>query len=200
MREHRPELYLIRHGQTEWSVSGQHTGRTDIPLLDEGRRKAGELKRLLEGVRFGLVLSSPLSRAYDTCRLAGYGDVAELCDDLLEWDYGEYEGRKTEDIRKEVPGWLIWRDGVPGGETVDELGERCRRVIQRALQVRDGDVALFGHGHALRALAAVWLEMHPENGRLWLLSPAAFSVLSYYHGRRAVRLWNLTADNRQGTP
>lgn len=196
MREHRPEVYLIRHGETAWSISGQHTGRTDIPLLEAGRQRAKSVGRLLRDVNFGLVLSSPLSRAYDTAKMAGYGDVAELSDDLLEWDYGEYEGRTTEDIRKEVPGWLVWRDGVLGGETVEQLGDRCRKVINRALQVRDGDVAIFGHGHALRALAAVWLEMHPENGRLWLLSPAAYSVLSYYHGRRAIRLWNQTANQR----
>jgi probable phosphoglycerate mutase len=197
MKEHRPELYLIRHGETEWSRSGQHTGRTDIPLLEEGRRRAKTVGLLLEGVNFGLTLSSPLSRALDTCKLAGLGDGAEIVDDLREWDYGEYEGRRTADIRREAPDWLVWRDGVPGGETVEQLGERCQRVIDRAMQVQQGDVALFGHGHALRALTAVWLGLPAENGRLWLLSPASFSILSYYHGRRAIRLWNQTAHCKE---
>jgi probable phosphoglycerate mutase len=148
-------------------------------------------------VNFGLVLSSPFQRALDTCKLAGFGGVVEISEDLREWDYGEYEGRKTEDIRREHPGWLVWRDGVPGGETVEQLGARAQRVIDYVLQIQEGDVALFGHGHALRALAAVWLGLPAENGRLWLLSPASLSILSYYHGRRAIRLWNQTAHCKE---
>jgi broad specificity phosphatase PhoE len=183
------KVWLFRHGETEWSKSGQHTGRTDLPLNDEGRERAEALGRHLAGRPFALVLSSPLSRALDTCRLAGYGDQVQLTDDLLEWDYGAYEGRRTVDIRKERPGWLLWKDGVPGGETAEQVGARARRVIERA-DAADGDVALFSHGHILRVLSACWLGLPPVSGQLFALGTAAQSVLGYEHDYRVIDVWN----------
>jgi broad specificity phosphatase PhoE len=183
------KVWLFRHGETEWSKSGQHTGRTDLPLNDEGRERAEALGRHLAGRPFALVLSSPLSRALDTCRLAGYGDQVQLTDDLLEWDYGAYEGRRTVDIRKERPGWLLWKDGVPGGETAEQVGARARRVIERAAAA-DGDVALFSHGHILRVLGACWLGLPPVSGQLFALGTAAQSVLGYEHDYRVIDVWN----------
>jgi probable phosphoglycerate mutase len=183
------KILLIRHGETEWSKSGQHTGRTDLPLTDAGRQRAEALGRYLARRRFALVLSSPLIRALDTCRLAGYGDQVQLTDDLLEWDYGEYEGRRTVDIQEERPGWLLWNDGVPGGETVEQVGARARRVIERAAAV-DGDVALFSHGHILRVLGACWPGLAPGDGQLLTLGTAAISVLGYEHDYRVIQVWN----------
>jgi broad specificity phosphatase PhoE len=183
------KVWLFRHGETEWSKSGQHTGRTDLPLNDEGRERAEALGRHLAGRPFALVLSSPLSRALDTCRLAGYGDQVQLTDDLLEWDYGAYEGRRTVDIRRERPGWLLWKDGVPGGETAEQVGARARRVIERAAAA-DGDVALFSHGHILRVLGACWLGLPPVSGQLFALGTAAQSVLGYEHDYRVIDVWN----------
>ncbi|HJV08794.1 MAG TPA: histidine phosphatase family protein, partial [Acidimicrobiales bacterium] len=156
-------IVLVRHGETEWSVSGQHTGRTDIPLTDAGRRQAEGLGRRLAAWNFARVLSSPLSRALETCRLAGLGDRAELTDDLQEWDYGDYEGRRTADIRQERPGWGLWTDGVPAGETVDDVGRRADRVLDEA-RAAGGDVALFAHGHVLRVLGARWVDLPPACG------------------------------------
>jgi probable phosphoglycerate mutase len=181
-------LWLVRHGATEWSASGRHTGRTDVPLTTEGEDQARALGRLLDGRQFALVLSSPLRRALATCRLAGYGDAVEVTDDLREWDYGDDEGRTTVDIRKERPGWVVW-DGVPNGETVEEVGLRVDRVIARAAAV-DGDVALFAHGHCLRILAARWLDLPPVDGRLLALDTAALSTLGYEHEQRVIRGWN----------
>ena len=183
------QVWLFRHGETEWSKSGQHTGRTDLPLNDEGRERAEALGRHLAGRPFALVLSSPLSRALDTCRLASYGDQVQLTDDLLEWDYGAYEGRRTVDIRKERPGWLLWKDGVPGGETAEQVGARARRVIERAAAA-DGDVALFSHGHILRVLGACWLGLPPVSGQLFALGTAALCRLGYEHDYRVVDVWN----------
>jgi probable phosphoglycerate mutase len=183
------EIWLFRHGETEWSKSGQHTGRTDLPLIDEGRRRAEALGRNLAGRRFALVLSSPLVRALDTCRLAGYGDQVQLTDDLLEWDYGAYEGRRTADIRKERPGWLLWKDGVPGGETAAQVGARAQAVIERAVAA-DGDVALFSHGHILRVLGACWLGLAPVGGQLFALGTAALCRLGYEHDYRVIHVWN----------
>ena len=183
------EIWLFRHGETEWSLSGQHTGRTDLPLTASGRRRAEAIGRRLSGRPFALVLSSPLSRALETCRLAGYGDVAELTPDLMEWDYGEYEGRRTVDIQKERPGWSLWRDGVPGGEMAEQVGVRARRVIEIA-NAADGDVALFAHGHVLRVLTACWLVLTPAAGRLFTLGTAAVSVLGYEHETHVVVKWN----------
>jgi len=183
------ELWLFRHGQTIWSETGQHTGRTDLPLTDDGRRRARAIGRRLAGRPFAIVLCSPLARAIDTCGLAGYGDVAELADDLLEWNYGDYESRSTLDVQKERPGWSLWRDGVPGGETARQVGTRARRVIRRADSV-DGDVALFAHGHLLRVLTACWLGLAPAEGRLFVLGTASVSVLGFEHDTRIIDKWN----------
>ncbi len=190
MAERRPELWIVRHGETEWSTTGQHTGRTDIPLTEEGRRKAEGLPGLLGGRKFAQVLSSPLSRALDTCRLAGYGDQVEICDDLLEWDYGEYEGRTTPEIRKDVPDWTIWHGEVPGGETAEDVAVRTRRVIERA-ESADGDTIAFAHGHVLRVLGAVWLGLEPEDGRIAVLGTAALGVLGWEHEWHALKRWNI---------
>jgi probable phosphoglycerate mutase len=183
------ELWLIRHGETEWSLSGAHTGRTDLPLTAGGEAHAAAMGRYLAGRPFGLVLTSPLRRACDTCRIAGYGDGAVIDLNLPEWDYGAYEGRTTADIRKEAPGWSLWKDGVPGGETVDQVAARARRVIDRALTV-EGDVALFAHGHILRILTACWLDLAPAAGRLFALGTASLSVLGYERETRVIVRWN----------
>ena len=189
MTPRRHEIWLFRHGETAWSLSGQHTGRTDLPLTAAGRRRAQAIGRRLAGRPFSLVLSSPLARALETCRLAGYGEVAELTDDLMEWDYGAYEGRRTVDIQRERPKWSLWRDGVPGGETVKEVGARARAVIAIA-SAADGDVALFAHGHVLRVLSACWLGLPPDGGGLFALGTAAVSVLGYERDTRVVVKWN----------
>lgn len=189
MTEHASRVTLIRHGETEWSISGQHTGRTDIPLTETGRVRAKQLGSRLAGQDFSLVLTSPLSRAVETARRAGLGDRAETTDDLLEWDYGEYEGRRTVDIRAERPGWLLWTDGVPGGETPDDVARRVDRVIARARTV-DGDVALIAHGHVLRVLAARWLGQSPAFGVHLELGTAAVSVLGWEREEPSIELWN----------
>ena len=186
-----PEILLLRHGETEWSVSGQHTSFTDIPLTDNGRVHGELMGRRIAGRRFALVLSSPLTRARETCRLAGLGDEAELSDDLREFAYGAYEGITTPDIRRDRPGWDLWRDGAPGGETAAQVGERCDRVIERALAA-DGDVALFGHGHALRVLGARWLGLPPDAGGLLALSTGSLCILGFERERRVIWLWNDT--------
>jgi broad specificity phosphatase PhoE len=183
------QIWLFRHGETEWSLSGQHTGRTDLPLTAAGRRRAAALGRRLSGRPFARVLSSPLSRALETCRLAGYGGVAETSSDLMEWDYGDYEGRRTADIQKERPGWSLWQDGVPGGETIDQVAARTRSVIAAA-ESAAGDVALFAHGHVLRVLTACWLNLAPDAGRLFALGTAAVSVLGYERDTQIIVKWN----------
>ena len=189
MPEGSAEIWLIRHGETEWSRTGRHTGRTDLPLTPLGERQAAALGRHLDGRPFALVLTSPLGRARETCRLAGYGEVAELTEDLLEWDYGDYEGRTTAEIRAEVPGWSIWTGDVPRGESVEQVGIRARRVIARA-GAAAGDVALFAHGHVLRILTACWLGLPPANGRLFALGTAAVSVLGCERESRVISVWN----------
>ena len=184
-----PDLWLVRHGETEWSRSGQHTGRTDLPLTPAGVEQATALRERLAGHGFALVLSSPLRRALDTCRLAGLAGGARRTADLLEWDYGAYEGRTRADIQREVPGWSIWSDGVPGGESIEEVAARARRLIDEASGA-GGDVALFGHGHVLRVLAACWLGLDPREGRLLALDTASVSVLGHEHGARVLRRWN----------
>jgi probable phosphoglycerate mutase len=187
------ELWLIRHGETEWSRSGAHTGRTDLPLTPEGREKAAALARLLAGKRFAVVLSSPLQRALDTCRLAGYGAEAAIDPNLREWDYGDYEGRTTSEIQKEVPAWSVWANGVPNGETIEQVASRAESVIARAAQV-DGEVALFAHGHILRILCGRWLGLPPDAGRLFALSTASVSTLGYERTTRVVTRWNFSAS------
>ena len=183
------QLWLIRHGETEWTLSGAHTGSTDIPLTDAGRRQALKLKEALAGRRFALVLSSPLSRARETCNLAGLGGAAQIDPNLVEWRYGDYEGRTTDQIHAQAPGWSLWRSGVPNGERIAEVASRASCVIRQALQA-DGDVALFGHGHILRILAACWLELPPESGRLFALDTAAIGVLGYERDVRVMSRWN----------
>jgi probable phosphoglycerate mutase len=188
------ELWLVRHGETEWSLSGAHTGRTDIPLTAAGRSKAAAVGRYLAGRHFELVLVSPLQRASETCRLAGYGN-ALVDPDLCEWDYGDYEGRTTQQIQAGRPGWSLWTDGVPNGETVTQVGGRAERVIARALAVPgERDVALFAHGHILRILTARWLGLPPADGRLFALGTAAISTLGYERETPVITRWNLSAS------
>ena len=192
MAETETRLWLMRHGETEWSLSGAHTGRTDIPLTERGRENARKMGELLKGCRFSLVLTSPLSRARETCRLAGFGDVAKIEPDLHEWDYGDYEGRSTADIRRERPGWELWKDGVPNGETVDQVGERGDRVIARAVAA-GGDVALFAHGHVLRILTSRWIGLPADCGRMFALDTASISVLGHERDTRVISRWNRSA-------
>ena len=189
MQAHASEVVLVRHGETEWSREWKHTGHTDVPLTELGRRQAQAVGAALQERRFELVLTSPLMRALDTCRLAGFGDVVEQRDELREWDYGAYEGRKTVEIREEIPGWTLWRDGVPGGETVDEVAARVDRLIAELRSVQ-GDALLFAHGHVLRILAARWLGLEPQAGALFALDAASISVLGYERETSVIRLWN----------
>ena len=183
------EIVLARHGETEWSRDGRHTGRTDVPLTEEGVRQALLLRDALAEWTFVKVLSSPMERALETCRLAGLADMAATTDDLLEWDYGDYEGITTAEIRKTRPDWYLWRDGCPNGEDAAAVGERADRVIA-AIEDAEGPVALFAHGHLLRVLAARWLGLGPEAGALLALSTATLSVLGYERETRVVRRWN----------
>jgi probable phosphoglycerate mutase len=193
MNEPRQELWLIRHGETEWSAAKRHTGRTDIPLTSIGESQAAALGQFLVGRPFALVLCSPLRRASETCRLAGYGEAARVTDDLLEWDYGIYEGRMTQDIRLNEPDWSIWTTSVPKGESIEQVGCRAQRVIQRALMV-DGDVVLFAHAHVLRVLTACWLGLQPEAGRLFVLGTASISVLGHERETRVITAWNVSGQ------
>ncbi len=189
MDDSGPELWLVRHGETEWSRLGRHTGRTDIPLTEAGRAQAAAVARKLSGHEFALVLSSPLARALDTARLAGFGDRVETTDDLLEWDYGADEGLTTQQIRRERPGWTVWRDGPKDGETADEVAERVDRAIER-VRAAQGDVLVFAHGHVLRLLAARWLGEPPTEGRLLALSTATVSVLGWERETAVIERWN----------
>ena len=186
-----PQLWLIRHGETEWSLSGAHTGRTDLPLTERGKQRAAAIGTYLNGRPFGMVLTSPMARARETCRLAGYGEAAQIEGNLREWDYGAYEGRSTPEIQKDRPGWNLWEDGVVNGETVEQVGERARRVIDRALAV-EGDCALFAHGHILRILTACWLGLPPVDGKLLGLDTASVSILGWERDQRVIRMWNRT--------
>ncbi|HEX4106642.1 MAG TPA: histidine phosphatase family protein [Solirubrobacteraceae bacterium] len=182
-------LYLIRHAQTEWTVSGQHTGHTDIPLTDRGREAATALGRALAGRTFSLVLTSPLSRARETCTRAGYGEQAQVREALREWDYGAYEGLTTNQIRRERPGWDVFRDGCPQGETAAQVGARVDAMIAEATGA-GGDVAVFAHGHCLRVLGARWVGLDAAQGALIALSPGSISVLGHERERPVIRLWN----------
>ena len=183
------KILLARHGETEWSRDRRHTGRTDIPLTENGRRQAAVLRGPLANRSFARVLSSPLSRALETCRQAGLGDRAELTGDLCEWDYGDYEGITTAEIRTRRPGWNLWRDGCPGGETAADVGRRVDRVLA-SLDGLDGDAAVFAHGHVLRVLTARWLGLGPEAGALFKLDTGTLSTLGYERETRVVRRWN----------
>jgi probable phosphoglycerate mutase len=188
-------MFLVRHGQTEWSRTGRHTGRTDIPLEPTGREEAAGVGSALRGDRFALVLTSPLARALDTCALAGFADAAEICDDLVEWDYGDYEGMTSEQIRDVCPGWTLWTEGVPGGESPADVGRRADRVIDRA-RAAGGDALCFAHGHVLRVLAARWLGLPPVGGRLLALGSGSVSVLGWEREAPVVERWN----ERPGAP
>jgi probable phosphoglycerate mutase len=185
-----PFVVIVRHGQTEWSRAGRHTGRTDIPLTEEGRAAAARLAAPLGERSFALVLSSPLQRARDTCALAGFGAVAEEDPDLLEWDYGEYEGRTTADIRAERPGWSLWTDGGPGGEDAAAVGRRADRVVAR-IRSAPGPVLLFAHGHVLRVLTARWIDLDPARGANFQLDPARPSTLGYERETPVITEWNV---------
>ncbi len=198
MSEPCQELWLIRHGETEWSAAKRHTGRTDIPLTPMGERQATELSQTLAGRRFSLVLCSPLRRARQTCERAGYGAVATLADGLLEWDYGVYEGRTTEEMRREDPGWSIWSTSVPKGESLEQVGRRAQGVIDQTLKAK-GDVILFAHAHILRILTACWLGLPPEAGRLFVLRTASISVLGYERETRVITQWNVSHEGKDGS-
>ena len=187
-----PHIYLIRHGETEWSLSGQHTSRTDIPLTEQGEQDARELAERLRAVRFSRVFTSPRQRARRTCALAGLGAVAEVEPDLTEWDYGDYEGQRSADILQARPNWNVFRDGCPRGETPAQISDRANRFIAR-LRVLDGNVALFSHGHFGRVLAARWIGLPVSEARHFLLSTASLSILGYEHNfaeESAIVLWN----------
>ena len=182
-------VFVVRHGETAWSHSGQHTGTTDIPLTEKGRRLAERMRQVLACNVFGLVLCSPMQRARQTCELAGFGNQAVIDPDLVEWDYGEYEGLTTEQIHQVTPGWLIFRDGCPGGETPEQVGARVDRVIARSRAV-GGDIALFAHGHLLRVLVARWIGLPVAGGQHFQLGTGTLSVLGEYRGIPAVSIWN----------
>jgi broad specificity phosphatase PhoE len=184
-----PQLVLVRHGGTEWSRDGRHTGRADLPLTAQGRAEVERVRPLLERFRFERVVSSPLSRALETCRLAGLGDRAETRDELREWDYGDYEGITTARIHESNPGWVLWRDGCPGGERPADVGARADPLLAE-LAGQSGDVAVFGHGHMLRVLTARWLDLPPSAGAGFVLGTGALSVLGWEHDWHAIRVWN----------
>jgi probable phosphoglycerate mutase len=188
-----PAIYLARHGETAWSLTGQHTGLTDLPLTERGERNARALGERVNGLKFVKVFTSPLQRARRTCELAGFGTAVEVDRDLLEWDYGQYEGRRTAEIHADRPDWQLFRDGCPGGESPDQVAARADGVVSRMRAV-GGDVLLFSSGHFLRVLAARWLGLEPGAGRLFLLSTASLSALGYEHNRSqpVIRLWDDT--------
>lgn len=186
------ELWLVRHGETEWSLSGAHTSRTDIPLTDAGRKRAEKLKDYLKGTAFAAVFESPMQRARETCAIAGFGDRAVVENGLMEWDYGVYEGKTTKEIQAEIPGWSVWKDEIVGGETVEHVGERADGVIARALAAAPGGgkVALFAHAHILRILAARWIGLAADGGSLLALGTGSVSVLGWERETRVIERWN----------
>jgi probable phosphoglycerate mutase len=193
MNDPLPTIYLARHGETAWTVTGQHTGRTDVPLTERGERNARRLADRLTGLHFAKVISSPLQRARRTCELAGFGSAVEVDSDLTEWDYGKYEGRTSAQIIAERPDWQLFRDGCPGGETPGDVAARADRIVQRVRALR-ADVLLFSSGHFLRVLAGRWLGLAPAAGRYFLLGTASLSALSYEHSlsEPAIRFWDDT--------
>lgn len=186
------ELWLMRHGETEWSLSGQHTSRTDVPLTEKGRERAVELRDYLKGTRFDAVFVSPMQRAQETCAIAGFADRAVVDDNLKEWDYGIYEGKTTPQIRTEVPGWSVWKDPIIGGETAEHVGVRADAMIALALASAPpgGKVALFAHAHILRILAARWLQLAATGGSLFALGTGSVSVLGWERETRVIQSWN----------
>jgi len=201
MSDALPLTYLARHGETAWTISRQHTGATDLPLTAQGEGEALRLGERLQGLTFAAVLTSPLQRAIRTCELAGFGPMAKVEPDLIEWNYGAYEGRTSADIHRERPDWQLFRDGCPGGESPDEIGARADRVIRRVRSI-EGNTLLFSSGHILRVFAARWLGLDPGAGRYFLLGTASLSVLGYEHDRSepAIRLWNeMPHEERAGS-
>jgi probable phosphoglycerate mutase len=192
-----PVLYLARHGETAWSLSGQHTGLTDLPLTERGERNARNLGPRLAGLTFAKVFTSPLQRATRTCELAGFAAAAEVDRDLVEWDYGDYEGLRTAEIHDKRPEWQLFRDGCPGGESPDQIGARADRVVSRVRAVK-GDVLIFSSGHFLRVLAARWLGLEPVYGRLFMLKTASLSALGYENelSQPVISLWDDTSHLR----
>lgn len=193
MANELPVVYLARHGETAWSLTGQHTGLTDLPLTPQGEQNARALGQRLTGVNFAKVFTSPLQRAAHTCELAGFGGVAEVDHDLVEWNYGQYEGLRTAEIHAKRPDWQLFRDGCPGGESPEQVGERADRVLARVRAI-EGNVLLFSSGHFLRVFAARWLGLEPSGGRFFLLSTASLSALGYEHkpSQPVIGLWNDT--------
>jgi broad specificity phosphatase PhoE len=189
-----PQVYLARHGETAWSISGQHTGRTDLPLTERGVRQARALGERLRRYAVTAVLTSPSQRAVRTSQIAGFGELAQVNPDLAEWDYGQYEGRRTAEILLERPDWQLFRDGCPGGESLEQIGVRADRVIQRVRAI-DGNVLIFSSAHILRVLTARWLGLEPAGGRYFLLGTASLSVLGYEHNltEPGIHLWNETS-------
>ena len=185
----RHQIVVVRHGETEWSLSGRHTSGTDLPLTDQGRERARGLAKVLAGWKFSLVLCSPLRRARETCELAGFGRVAEICEDLHEWDYGEYEGLTTPQIRQRDPDWSLWRDGCPGGEAPEQVGARADRVIER-LRGAGGDGAAFAHGHILRVVTARWLGMQVAAGARFALGAGSIGVFGWERETEVLSRWN----------
>ncbi len=194
MEQDKPELWLIRHGETAWSLSGQHTSRTDIPLTDHGKTRAKEIHDYLNGRPFSLVLTSPRQRAKETCRIAGYSDAAQIDENLSEWDYGSYDGRTTAEIRAERPSWSIWEDGVLDGETIEQVAIRAQAIIERSVAA-GGHVALFSHAHFLRILAATWLGLNPRAGALLALGTGSISRLGFERETRVILSWNRSFEN-----
>jgi broad specificity phosphatase PhoE len=188
------KVYLLRHGETDWSLNGRHTGVTDIPLTENGRKLARQLQPILAEEKFVMVLSSPLQRARDTCELAGLGTLASVDRDLMEWNYGEYEGLTTDEIRQTRPDWSVFRDGCPGGESPLQVSVRADRIVSRVRTV-DGNVALFSHGHILRVLAARWINLSAGYGENFLLDTATLNVLGYYRESPAFKIWNAPLRN-----
>ena len=193
MNKTLPVTYLARHGETAWTITGQHTGRTDLPLTERGQANAHRLGERLSGLTFAKVFTSPLQRAVRTCELAGFGSVAQIDPDLLEWDYGEYEGRLTVEILKERPDWLLFRDGCPGGESPQQVAARADRTVSRVRSIT-GNVLVFSSGHFLRVLATRWMGIEPINGKSLMLGTASLSALGYEHSlcHPAIQLWNDT--------
>src|SRR5215469_5731186 len=189
------ELWIVRHGETEWSASGKHTSRTDIPLTDQGRARAKKLGEYLKSTRFDAAFVSPMQRARETCDIAGFGKQAIVDDQLKEWDYGIYEGKTTPEIRNEIPGWSVWKDPIIDGETAEHVGQRADAVIQHALAAApNGKVALFAHAHILRILAARWIGLEARGGSLFALGTGSVSVLGWERETRVVEHWNRGFD------
>lgn len=188
-----PTIYLARHGETAWSLTGQHTGLTDLPLTKHGERNACQLGKRLAGLGFARVFTSPLQRARQTCKTAGFGDAAAVDPDLVEWNYGDYEGLRTEEIHARHPGWQLFCDGCPGGESPGQVGARADRILSRVRSIK-GDVLIFSSGHFLRMIATRWLGLEPADGRFFALNTASLSLLGYEHNfsQPAIRLWNDT--------